>query len=59
MDKVISVVAGVGEVGIDTEASPGNGAYYAKHYESGYDMCGFDSVDEALAELLDVEETVK
>ena len=59
MDKVISVVAGVGEVGIDTEASPGNGAYYAKHYESGYDMCGFETVDEALAELLDVEETVK
>ena len=59
MDKVISVVAGVGEVGIDTEASPGNGAYYAKHYESGYDMCGFETVDEALAELLDAEETVK
>ena len=59
MDKVISVVAGVGEVGVDTEASPGNGAYYAKHYESGYDMCGFESVDEALAELPAVEETVK
>lgn len=59
MDKVISVVAGVGEVGVDTEASPGNGPYYAKHYDSGYDMCGFDSVDEALAELMALEEVVK
>lgn len=59
MDKVISVVAGVGEVGIDTEASPGNGPYYAKHYESGYDMCGFETVDEALAELMALEEVVK
>lgn len=59
MDKVISVVTGVGEVGIDTEASPGNGAYYAKHYETGYDMCGFATVDEALEELLAVEEAVK
>ena len=59
MDKVISVVAGVGEVGIDTEASPGNGAYYAKHYETGVDMCGFDTVDEALEELLAVEDLVK
>jgi hypothetical protein len=48
-----------GEVGIDTEASPGNGAYYAKHYESGFDMCGFETVDEALEELLALEEAVK
>lgn len=59
MNKVISVIAGVGEVGIDTEASPGNGPYYAKHYESGYDVVGFDSVEEALAELAAVEEAVK
>lgn len=48
-----------GEVGIDTEASPGNGVYYVKHYESGYDTVGFETVDEALEELLAVEETVK
>jgi hypothetical protein len=55
-DQVISVIEGVGEVGIDTEASPGNGAYYVKHYASGHDVCGFDTVDEAMEELLAVAE---
>lgn len=47
----MKVVAGVGEVGIDTEASPGNGRWYVKHYATGYDVCGFDSQDDALMEL--------
>ena len=58
MDRMIRETS-YGEVGIDTEASPGNGAYYAKHYESGFDMCGFETVDEALEELLALEEAVK
>ena len=41
----------VGEVGIDPEASPGNGNWYVKHYASGYDVVGFDSYEEAVAEL--------
>ena len=41
-----------GEVGIDTDASPGNGPYYIKHYASGADVCGFDSEDEAMDELI-------
>jgi hypothetical protein len=41
----------VGEVGIDPEASPGNGPWYVKHYASGYDVVGFDSYEEAVAEL--------
>jgi len=56
MDKAIKVIKGVGEVGIDTEASPGNGPYYVKHYATGYDVCGFDSVEEALMELEFVED---
>lgn len=56
MDKAIKVIQGVGEVGIDTEASPGNGPYYVKHYATGYDVCGFDSVEEALMELEFVED---
>jgi len=55
MDKAIKVIQGVGEVGIDTEASPGNGRWYVKHYASGYDVCGFDSEQEALEELEYVE----
>lgn len=51
MDIVKKVVEGVGEVGIDTEASPGNGRWYVKHYATGYDVCGFDSEEEALTEL--------
>ena len=51
MDQVMKVIKGVGEVGIDTEASPGNGRWYVKHYATGYDVCGFDSLEEALMEL--------
>ena len=41
----------VGEVGIDRESSPGVGQYYMKHYASGNDLAGFDSYEEAVAEL--------
>ena len=51
MDVVKHTLEGIGEVGIDTEASPGNGNWYVKHYASGYDAVGFDSKEEALAEL--------
>ena len=40
-----------GEVGIDTEASPGNGQFYAKTYDGELDVVGFDTVEEAWAEL--------
>lgn len=55
MDQAVKVIKGVGEVGIDTEASPGNGRWYVKHYATGYDVCGFDSLQEALDELEYVE----
>lgn len=51
MDKATKVFPGVGEVGIDTEASPGNGSYYVKLYDGSYDACGFDTEEEALQEL--------
>jgi hypothetical protein len=41
----------VGEIGIDPQASPGNGKWYVKHYASGHDMVGYDDAEEALAEL--------
>lgn len=41
----------VGEVGIDHEASPGNGPFYMKHYLTGKDMVGYDTKKEALADL--------
>ena len=41
----------VGEVGIDRESSPGNGQWYMKHYASDKDLAGYDSYEEALAEL--------
>jgi hypothetical protein len=51
MDFVIKVIEGVGEVGIDTEASPGNGKYYVKSYVFDYDVVGFDTLEDALLEL--------
>lgn len=55
MDRATKVIKGVGEVGIDTEASPGNGSYYVKHYASGYDAVGFETEAEALEELFAAE----
>jgi hypothetical protein len=51
MDQTIEVIKGIGEVGIDTLASPGLGRWYVKHYGTGYNVSGFDSQDEALMEL--------
>lgn len=51
MEKVLHVVEGYGEVGIDTEASPGNGQFYVKMYDGSYDACGFETEAEALEEL--------
>jgi len=50
MDVMIKATS-YGEVGIDTEASPGNGQYYAKTYDGELDFVGFDTVEEAWAEL--------
>jgi hypothetical protein len=41
----------VGEVGIDPEASPGNGNWYMKCYANNIDNSGYDSYEEAVAEL--------
>jgi hypothetical protein len=41
----------IGEIGIDSEASAGNGPYYVKLYDGSYDAVGFDTAEEALAEL--------
>ena len=50
MDKVIKSTS-YGEVGIDTEASPGNGQFYAKTYDGELNSVGYDTVEEAWAEL--------
>ena len=50
MDMVIRATS-YGEVGIDSEASPGNGQYYAKTYDGELDSVGFDTPEEAWAEL--------
>ena len=42
------VIEGVGEVGIDSEASPGNGPYYVRLYNGKYHVVGFDTEAEAL-----------
>jgi hypothetical protein len=41
----------VGEIGIDSESSPGVGQWYMKCYSLGIDNSGYDSMEEALAEL--------
>ena len=58
MDQAMYVIPGVGEAGFDTEASPGNGPYYAKLYDlaRGCDTCGYDSIEEAIQELHDAVE---
>ncbi len=51
MDMQLFMIKGIGEVGLDTEASTGNGPYYVKLYDGSYDAVGFDSVEEAVEEL--------
>jgi hypothetical protein len=41
----------IGEIGIDGEASPGNGEWYVAYHVTGYDSGGFDSYEEALDEF--------
>jgi hypothetical protein len=54
-DKTVRVIKRngkpIGEIGIDPEASPGNGSYYVKLYDGSVDESGFDTAEEALAEL--------
>ena len=54
MDMMIRATA-YGEVGRDTAASPGNGQFYAKTYDGSYDAVGFDTVEEAWQELVDIK----
>lgn len=51
MDQVIKVWAGVGEIGLDTEASSGNGPYYLRMYDGSIDQCGYESVEDAMYEF--------
>ena len=53
------IFLGVGEVGKDPDASPGNGQYYVMHYASGYNASGFDTMREALQELKYLRDTVR
>lgn len=57
MDKVMRILEGVGEVGLDTEASPGNGPYYAKSYDGELNACGYETLDEAWDELVNYDES--
>ena len=49
--RVIQYFTDAGEVGLDREASPGNGSYYVALYDGSYDATGFDTLDEAIEEL--------
>jgi hypothetical protein len=49
--RVIKYFTAYGEVGLDREASPGNGSYYVALYDGSYDATGFDTLDEAIEEL--------
>ena len=49
--RVIKYFTAYGEVGLDREASPGNGSYYVALYDGSYDATGFDTLAEAMEEL--------
>ncbi len=49
--RVIKYFTAYGEVGLDREASPGNGSYYVALYDGSYDATGFDTLAEAMTEL--------
>jgi len=41
----------IGEIGIDAEASPGQGQYYVKLYDGSVDLSGYDTAEEALDDI--------
>jgi hypothetical protein len=51
MDITMKVIPSVGEAGLDTEASPGNGQYYIRLYDGSVDECGYDTIEDAISEL--------
>jgi hypothetical protein len=53
-DQTMRVIPSVGEAGRDTDASPGNGQFYVRLYDGSYDMCGYDTIEEAWEELVDI-----
>jgi hypothetical protein len=53
-DQTLRVIPGVGEAGLDTDASPGNGQFYVKLYNESFDMCGYATIEEAWEELVDI-----
>ena len=44
MDITMKVIPSVGEAGLDTEASSGNGQYYIRLYDGSVDDCGYDTI---------------
>jgi hypothetical protein len=58
VDKMIKSTV-YGEIGIDTEASPGNGEYYVKLYDGSYDVCGYDTEAEAWEDLIYLGNEIK
>jgi len=53
-DQTMRVIPSVGEAGLDTEASPGNGQFYVRLYDGSFDRCGYDTIEEAWEELVDI-----
>ena len=49
--RIIQYFTDLGEAGFDREASPGNGPFYVKLHDDSYDVTGFDTLAEAIAEL--------
>ena len=56
VDKTVRVLPDVGEIGIDSDASPGNGSWYVKLYDGSYDVVGFNSEAEAWRELSSLQD---
>jgi hypothetical protein len=54
-DKTVRVVRRggkpIGEIGMDAEASPGQGQYYVKLYDGSVDLSGYDTAEEALDDI--------
>ena len=56
VDRTVRVLPNVGEIGIDSDASPGNGSWYVKLYDGSYDVVGFNSEAEAWRELSSLQD---
>jgi hypothetical protein len=52
MDYILRKFGDIGEIGLDSDIDTDFGRFYIKLYDGTFDCCGYDTEEEAEAEML-------